>query len=87
MSATAQSSLDIQEQVARIDRAIAETHKLQQESDKFSVEQRKLAAEADKFKVDRFIAPVIAIASFVVAIASYYSTVSRRVTMTKTWPV
>lgn len=63
-------NLDLREQVARIDRAIAETHKLQAESDKFGSEQRKLAAEAAKLHRDRWLAPVLAAASFVVACGS-----------------
>ena len=57
MSAGSPGSLDIEEQIVRIERNLAEI--------------RKLQAEADKFKRDRLLAPVIAIASFVVAVASY----------------
>jgi len=38
--------MDLQEQVARIDRTLAETQKLQQETQKFVAEFRKLTVEA-----------------------------------------
>ncbi len=50
--------MDLQEQIARIDRAFAETHKLQQESDKFGAEQRKLFAEGRKLSRDTVLAPI-----------------------------
>lgn len=57
MSITMDSpSLDIQEQVARIERAQAETRK-------FAAEQNKLAAEASKLNRDRFFAPFVVLAS------------------------
>ena len=39
--------------MVRIDRAIAETRKLQQESDKFVAEQRKLQQESDKLGAEQ----------------------------------
>lgn len=42
--------LDLREQIARIDRAIEETHK-------FTTESRKLEAEARKLDRDRTLAP------------------------------
>ena len=56
MSATGYGSLDLQEQIARIDRAQAETRK-------FVAEQLKLASEPDKLQRDRFLAPVITAAA------------------------
>ena len=47
------SSLDLQEQIIRIDRAIAETQKFQSESDKLRAEERKL-------RRDTVIAPWVA---------------------------
>lgn len=38
------ANFDLREQVARIDRAIAETGELQEETQKFVTEQRKLLA-------------------------------------------
>lgn len=38
-------TLDLREQVVRIDRAIAETHKLQNESDTSAAEARKMARD------------------------------------------
>lgn len=52
MSATATSPLDIQEQVARIERS-------QEETRKFVAEQHKLIAEAAKLERDRRMAPII----------------------------
>jgi hypothetical protein len=37
--------IDLREQLIRIDLAIAETHKFQQESDKFAAEARKMARD------------------------------------------
>jgi len=37
--------LDLRERVIRIDRATAETHKLQNEGDKFAAEARKIARD------------------------------------------
>jgi hypothetical protein len=63
MSSTHPESLDIREQIIRIDRAIAETHKLQAETNKFS-------AEAAKLRWDRWIAPVAAVATVIIATAT-----------------
>jgi hypothetical protein len=51
------ADFDLREQLARIDRAIAETGKLQEETQKFVAEQRKLLAEAAKLQRDRMLAP------------------------------
>jgi hypothetical protein len=51
------ANFDLREQVARIDRAIAETGKLQEETQKCVTEQRKLLAEAAKPQRDRMLAP------------------------------
>lgn len=60
MSASTLSSLDLQEQVARIERA-------QEETRKFAAEQHKLTAEAAKLNRDRFWVPILAIASAIAA--------------------
>lgn len=58
--------LDITEQIARIDRAQAETRK-------FAAEQNKLAAEAAKLKVDRFLSPLIGVGSgLLVAVLAHF---------------
>ncbi len=44
-----QSSLDYAEQLARIERSIAETRKFGEERDKFAAEQHRLTAETAKF--------------------------------------
>lgn len=56
-------TLDLQEQIARIDRAQAETRK-------FVAEQNKLAAEAAKLGRDRWLAPAVVISSSLAAIAA-----------------
>ena len=56
MSATVANPLDIQEQVARIERA-------QEETRKFVAEQHKLIAEAAKLERDRRLAPILITAS------------------------
>ena len=61
MSATTASPLDIQEQVARIERA-------QEETRKFVAEQHKLIAEAAKLERDRRLAPIILISGTVAAL-------------------
>ena len=53
--------LNMRDVLARIDRQQAETQK-------FVAEQRKLIAEADKLTRDRWLAPIIAIASIIAAI-------------------
>ena len=60
--------LDLREQIVRIDRAIAETQKFQ--------------AEAGKFNRDRWLAPVVAIASVTAAVGGIiaaYGTLFRAV--------
>ncbi|MCL8385854.1 hypothetical protein [Xanthobacter aminoxidans] len=51
------TTMDLNEQVARIERAIAETGKLQEETRKFVAEQHKLYAEARKAERDHSFAP------------------------------
>jgi hypothetical protein len=80
MSVTQDGNLDLREQIVRIDRAIAEGAKLQAETNKFVAEGAKLQAETHKFVAeaaklswDRWIAPVLAAASLVVAIGTAIS--------------
>ena len=54
-------TLDIREQIARIDRAIVENAK-------FQAETRKLNAEAQKLTADRWVAPFIATGTFIAAV-------------------
>ncbi len=61
-------SLDLREQITRIDRAIAETHKLQNESDKFAAEARKLRREYLLSPILAFVATlggVLGVATFI----------------------
>lgn len=60
--------LDLKEQLARIDRAIEETHKFSEEARKLGTEQLKLSAEqfklteeALKLRRDRGLAPWLAV--------------------------
>lgn len=55
------STLDIREQIARIDRAIVENAK-------FQAETGKLNAEAQKLRADRWFAPIIATGTFIAAV-------------------
>jgi len=68
---------DLTEQLARIERWLAEsdkfraeTRKLIDESDKFRAEQRKLIAEAAKHDRDRWLAPVLALVTVIGAVVS-----------------
>ena len=63
MSATTANLLDIQEQVARIERA-------QEETRKFVAEQHYLIAEAAKLERDRRLAPIIVISGTVAALTA-----------------
>ncbi len=63
-------TIDLREQLARIDRALAETHKFQQETNKLQAEgtkllqeARKLGAEHDKLRRDWRLAPWLLAAS------------------------
>ena len=53
-----EASLDLRKQIVRIDRAIAETQKFQEEA-------TKLRAEGAKFDRDRFLAPWLGLAGAV----------------------
>jgi hypothetical protein len=55
--------LDLREQIARIDLALANVERAQAETHKFVAEERKLAAEARKRRMDRLVAPALAIAA------------------------
>ena len=65
MSATTPPSLDLQEQINRIDRMMAETQKLQEEAIKLRREAMKLDAEALKLGRDRLLAPVLAVVGII----------------------
>jgi hypothetical protein len=68
MSATMSDS-DLRAALARIDRDLAESAKLREESNKFIAEQRKLIAEAQKLTWDRWLAPWLAIAALLAGLA------------------
>ncbi len=66
--------LNLQEQVTRIDRAIAETQKFQRES-------KKLRAEELKFDRDRHLIPAAAMAAFIgAAMAAFGPAILRAIT-------
>ncbi len=64
--------LNLREQIARIDR-------MREETLKFSIEQRKLAAEAAKLNRDRFLAPALALAATLGAIATFAPAIIRAI--------
>ncbi len=73
MSATAPKPptlLDLEEQIARIQRSGEETRK-------FVAEQHKLMAEGDKLRRDRFLAPVLVAAAVSGAVATLLPAVLR----------
>jgi hypothetical protein len=63
------SDSDLRAALARIDRDLAESAKLREESNKFIAEQRKLIAEAQKLTWDRWLAPWLTIAALLAGIA------------------
>lgn len=63
MSATTHSPLDLDEQIARIRRAQAET-------DKFAAEQRKLSEEANNLRVARYVTPTAAVVAAMAALTA-----------------
>ena len=79
--------LDLREQLARIDRARAETEKLSEETRKFVIEAHKLAAKRDKLAAearkldsDRALAPrQVAVVTFggIAALIAGVLTISR----------
>ncbi len=69
--------LNLREILARIDRAQTETRKFVAEHDKLAAEQGKLNAEADKLRRDRFLAPALALAATLGAIATFAPAIIR----------
>ena len=70
MSDIAPDGINLREQIARIDRA-------QAESDKFRAEQAKLTAEAAKLRLDRILAPALGLAATLGAIAALTALILR----------
>lgn len=71
------ADLGLREQIARIDRDLAESAKLREEIRKFTAEQHKLDAEARKLDRDRWLAPALAIASVVGGLLGVASFIAR----------
>ena len=69
--------LDLAETVTRIERGQAETRKFVAEQTKLLAEQSKLSAEADKLRRDRFLAPALALAATLGAIATFAPAIIR----------
>jgi len=70
MSEHSDGGLDLREQIARIDRHLAE-------SDKFRSETQKLIAEANKLRIDRWLAPALAIAATIGALLGVAAFIAR----------
>ncbi len=71
--------LNFADVVARIERAQAETRKFVAEHDKLSAERSKLDAEAMKLRRDRFLAPALALAATLGAIATFAPAIIRAI--------
>ncbi|WP_338661781.1 hypothetical protein VQH23_16290 [Pararoseomonas sp. SCSIO 73927] len=67
---TAPSPLDLDEQIARIRRAQAET-------DKFAAEQRKLSEEANNLRVARYVTPTAAVIAALAALTAAFPVIAR----------
>ena len=65
--------------VAEHDKLAAEQRKLNAEHDKLAAEQRKLSAEAAKLSRDRFLAPALALAATLGAIATFAPAIIRAI--------
>ncbi len=61
---------EIQVALATYDRMLAETRKFSAEQNKLAAESGKLQAEASKLRGDSWLAPVIAVASIIGAVAA-----------------
>jgi hypothetical protein len=70
MSDTPAERLSLDEIISRIERQQAETRKFSNESIKLAAETGKLIAEAGKLTRDRWLAPVIAVASIIGAVGA-----------------
>lgn len=68
-----QNDLNMRDVLARIDRQLAESAKLREETNKFVAEQHKLNAEAEKLTRDRWLAPVVTIASVIAAVGASFA--------------
>ena len=69
-------SLDYAQQLAEVERSIAEMRKLHEETRKFTAEQHKLDEEALKFRRERSLAPLALLSglvsgAFVAAVAHF----------------
>ena len=71
--------LNLAEVVARIERAQAETRKFVAEHDKLAAEQSKLMAETLKLRRARFLAPALALAATLGAIATFAPAIVRAI--------
>jgi hypothetical protein len=67
------ADLNMRDVLARIDRQLAESAKLREESNKFVAEQHKLNAEAEKLQRDRAFLPLTVVATLVGAGAALFA--------------
>lgn len=65
MRGSTDPGFDIRAHLARIDRALADTHKRQEDSNRFIAEQRKLMAESRRQTRDDVLSPILALAALV----------------------
>lgn len=70
-------ALNIQAIVERIDRDLAESRKLREESETLMAERRRLDSEGRKFDRDRWLAPALAIASVIGGVLGVASFIAR----------
>ena len=70
-------TLNIQAIVERIDRDLAESRKLREESEKLMAERRRLDSEGRKFDRDRWLALALAIASVIGGVLGVASFIAR----------
>jgi len=74
---SAHPDIDLRAQIVRIDRAIAESEKLREETRKFITEQHKLAAEAAKLDRERVWFPWLQLLTVVISSAAIGAVVAR----------
>ncbi len=74
MNETTRPSMDYAQQLADIERAIAETRKYGEETKNFTAEQNKLNAEALKLERERSLAPIVSfiLGGTVVALITHF---------------
>jgi len=77
MSDIISPALDLREQITRIDRAIAESHKFAAEQQKLAAEQQKLVAEAAKYNRERWAPILLATAATLGALTGFLTILAK----------